>query len=92
MARFFKIEGIWINLDAVSTITYESDTDTTVVQFGFDESTRWFTGDRVADILNANNDINMYDKVFCRYMADKLKSPLSLIISKLDAILKGAEK
>ena len=90
MARFYKIEDSWINLDSISLMNYDSDTNRTFIEFCGSED--WFEGDCIADILNANNDLTMHDKMVCRYMGDRFKSPLSLITAKFDALLKNMGK
>lgn len=87
MAHFIKIEDEWLNLDMVSVMYYDGNADTTYIMSGSAEFE--FDGNCIADILNAASDITMHDKLVCKYLADKLKSPLSLIVAKLDGISKN---
>lgn len=87
MAHFIKIEDEWLNLDMMSKVYYEGDINTTFVLSGSAEFA--FDGNHVAEILNATSEPTMHDKLVCKYLADKLKSPLSLIVAKLDSITKS---
>lgn len=87
MAHFIKIEDEWLNLDMISVMYYAGDANTTYVLSGSAEFA--FDGNCIADILNAASDLTMHDKLVCKSLADKLKSPLSLIVAKLDNIIKN---
>ena len=93
MAKFVKIENTWINIDTIVSMWYDKDEDATFI-FSCDDPTEHFSfkGDIINYILNANNDITMHDKLFANHIADKIKSPLSSILARIDSLEKEVRK
>lgn len=89
MARFYKelSTGIWINLDAICSMTFNPVSNETEIWFGNKDITVNFNGDITNEILCANDDVTMRDKVLINYVSSKIKMNYSFIVSKFDNII-----
>ena len=96
MARFYLLESpdpVWINLDCIVSMYYDKEDNRTHI-FSCDDPSECFTiiGDITNQILNANNEVTMHDKLFCSYFIGKIKGFFSSIISGIDEIKKYTNK
>ena len=93
MARFIKLDDMWVNIDLINRMSYEVKEDETICFFGCNINDYLiFDGDVTRTILNANNDLTMRDKSICNYIEYKFKSVLASILARLDSISKDTER
>ena len=93
MARFIQLEKTWVNIDMIVSMYYDKEDDCTFI-FSADSPDEHFSlkGDCINQILNANNDLTMHDKLATNRMSDKFKSVLASIVARLDSISKNIER
>ena len=92
MARFYKLNNSWINIDMIVSMYYDAEDNKTYL-FSADSPDEHFTqeGDIINDILNANNDLTMREKHYINSMSDKFKSVLASILARIDNLSKNVD-